>query len=98
MENKPSKPDIKELNRQLNKEALLTLGLYALFFLWWFGMAYGLADSPARILGLPAWFFMSCIVGWLLCCAGVTVLVKKFFRPLDLTQFEQPDEREDGDE
>ena len=29
------KKSMKEINKQLNKEALLTLGLFLLFFLWW---------------------------------------------------------------
>ena len=82
------KPSLKEINKQLNKEALWTFVLYGLFFLWWYVTAYGLKDSALRIFGLPAWFFFSCIVGWVLCCIGVAVLVKKVFRPVDFSQFE----------
>ena len=85
------KKSFKEVNKQLNKEALLTVGLFALFFVWWYVCAYGLADVEWRVLGLPAWFFMSCVVGWLLCCLGVTVLVKKFFRNIDLDQYQDQD-------
>ena len=81
------KKSMKEINKQLNKEALLTLGLFLLFFLWWYATAYGLADAEWTVFGLPAWFFMSCVVGWLLCCLGVTFLVKKFFRDVDLDSF-----------
>ena len=89
------KKSFREINKQLNKEALLTLGLFCLFFLWWFATAYGLSEATLTIFGLPAWFFFSCIVGWLLCIAGVVLLVKKGFRDVDLTQFETPEETEE---
>ena len=89
------KKSFKEINRQINREAIWTFVLYGLFFLWWYATAYGLKDSTLRILGLPAWFFLSCVVGWLLCCIGVTILVKKVFRPVDFTEFEgQPSKEE----
>ena len=87
--------NFKALNKQLKKEAIYTCILYLLFFIWWYATAYGLADAPQRVWGLPIWFFLSCIVGWLLCCVGVTVLVKCFFRDVDLDAYnieEQPQE------
>ncbi len=88
------KKSLKEINKQLKKEALLTVLLYVLFFIWWYATAYGFADSPIRVLGLPLWFFLSCIVGWPLCCIGTVILVKKGFKHIDLSQFEEdePDE------
>ncbi|MCR4962547.1 MAG: YhdT family protein [Firmicutes bacterium] len=80
---------MKEINKQLKKEALLTALLYVLFFIWWYATAYGFADSPVRVLGLPLWFFLSCIVGWLLCVAGTVILVKKGFKNIDLNQFDE---------
>lgn len=79
--------ELRALNKQLNKEAIYTCILYLLFFIWWYATAYGLADAPQRVWGLPLWFFLSCIVGWGLCCIGVTVLVKKFFRHVDLEAY-----------
>ena len=88
------KKSMKEINRQLNKEALLTLGLFLLFFLWWYATAYGLADAEWTVLGLPAWFFMICLVGWILCCIGVAILVKKYFRDVDLDAFSESEAEE----
>ena len=81
------KKSMKEINRQLNKEALATLGLYVFFFLWWFCTAYGLGNIDLRFWGLPAWFFFSCVVGWLLCCVGVAIIVKKWFKHIDLDEY-----------
>lgn len=78
----------KEKNKQLNKEALLTIGLYAIFFIWWYAFGYGLSSGdPSNytyILGLPSWFFVSCVLGWLFVSLAVVVLVKKFFVEIDL--------------
>ena len=81
------KKSMKEINRHLNKEALLTLALFLLFFLWWYATAYALADAEWTVLALPGWFFMSCLVGWILCCIGVAILVKKYFRDVELDAF-----------
>ncbi len=78
----------KEKNKQLNKEALLTIGLYVIFFIWWYAFGYGLSGGdPSNytyILGLPSWFFVSCVLGWLLVSFAVVVMVKKFFVEIDL--------------
>lgn len=78
----------KEKNKQLNKEALSTIGLYVVFFIWWYAFGYGLGDGdPNRytyIWGLPLWFFLSCVVGWLVISIAVVVLVKLFFKEIDL--------------
>jgi len=85
----------REVNKQLNKEALLTVGLFVLFFIWWYVCAYGLADATWTVFGLPAWFFMSCILGWVFCCVGVFILVKKFFRDVDLDAYSQDEAEEE---
>jgi len=77
----------KEKNRQLNKEALLTVGLYVIFFIWWYATGYGLSNGDPStftyIMGLPSWFFFSCVLGWILISLAVVVLVKKFFVEID---------------
>ena len=46
--------------KQLNKEALLTVGLYVLYFAWWYFFAYHFGEKDVAkyryILGLPEWF------------------------------------------
>lgn len=60
---------------QANREALLALGAYGLYFLWWYICAYGLGsgnpDDYRYVLGMPEWFFYSCIVG----CPLITILL-----------------------
>lgn len=41
--NKPFKQDWRYA--QANREALLTLGAYGLYFVWWYACAYGLGDG-----------------------------------------------------
>ena len=47
--------------KQLNKEALLTVGLYVFYFAWWYFFAYYFGEQDVSsyryILGLPEWFF-----------------------------------------
>jgi uncharacterized membrane protein YhdT len=73
---------------QANKEALLTLGLYLAYFVWWYGFAYGLGGGdPAGysyVLGFPAWFFYSCIAGFPLLTLALWLLVRLCFRDLPL--------------
>ena len=78
-----------DINRQIRKEAFLSMLLYLLFFIWWYVTGYGLSDGTAEeftyVLGLPMWFFLSCVVGYILFCVATVLLVKVVFRnfPLD---------------
>jgi uncharacterized membrane protein YhdT len=77
------------------KEAILGIGLAVFNFLWWFGFAYGLGSKPVEeytyILGLPSWFFYSCVVGFLVVVVLVIILVKKVFKEVPF------DDNEGGD-
>jgi uncharacterized membrane protein YhdT len=74
--------------RQANKEALWTLGLYAFYFLWWYGFAYGLGSGDPKeysyILGFPAWFFLSCIAGCPVLTLVLWLALRKGFKDLPL--------------
>ena len=76
-----------------NREALIGVGLVLFNFLWWFGFAYGLGSKPMEeytyILGMPAWFFYSCVLGTIVVAVLVIGLVKLFFK-------EVPFEDEEG--
>ena len=79
------------IQKNVKKETLIVLGLYLLFFAWWYFTAYGFGDDPSQynyILGFPEWFFYSCIVGY----AGVSVLlwicVRFFFTEIGLDEEE----------
>lgn len=75
--------------KSANKEALFGVGLAVFNFIWWFAFAYGLGGKDPSaytyILGLPAWFFYSCVVGFIVISILVIVVVKFFFAniPLD---------------
>lgn len=73
---------------QANKEALLTLGAYALYFIWWYVCAYGMGsgdpDQYDYIFGLPEWFFYSCIVGYPLITILLWAVVRFKFKDMPL--------------
>ena len=70
-------------NQIANREALIGVGLAIFNFAWWYLFAYGLGSKKPEdysyILGLPAWFFYSCVVGFVVMVALVTFIVKVFF-------------------
>ncbi len=79
----------KEKNRQMKKEALISVALYVGFFIWWYFTGYGIAEKGTPetytyIFGLPMWFFLSCIVGYVLFCIASIVIIRKFFKDFDL--------------
>ncbi|MDR2893777.1 MAG: YhdT family protein [Deltaproteobacteria bacterium] len=89
--------------KQANREAAITLGLYAFFFLWWALFAFGLgAGDPADytyVLGLPAWFFYSCVLGYPVLTLLLWLVVRHCFKdmPLDaLDSIDASDSAEGG--
>jgi len=91
----PSKKDYRF--KIANREALIGVGLAIFNFIWWYTFAYGLgSESPSEytyIFGLPAWFFYSCVVGFIVMAILVTVIVKLFFVEVPFDDVEE--ERED---
>lgn len=71
-----------------NREALLGVALVIFNFIWWFGFAYGLGsrslDSYHYIFGFPAWFFFSCILGFIVMMVLTVLVVKFFFKDMSL--------------
>lgn len=76
------------MKKQINKEALITLLIYFGYFLWWYYFAYIYPPKNVEdykyILGLPDWFFYSCILGFVLVNVAVFIAVKYFFKDVDL--------------
>ncbi|GAA0603716.1 YhdT family protein [Virgibacillus siamensis] len=76
-----------------NREALIGVGLVIFNFVWWFAFAYGMGGKdPSEytyILGLPAWFFYSCVLGFIVMVILVTIVVKKWFTEIP---FDEEDE------
>lgn len=80
--------DENKIYKQANKEALISIGLTILYFLWWYGFAYGYGgktvDNYTYIMGFPAWFFYSCILGFIIFSFLTWVVVDKFFEDVPL--------------
>ena len=76
--------------RQANREALISLALYGIFFLWWYFSAYGAGDADPQsysyVWGFPSWFFYSCIVGYIGISVLVWIVVRVFFREIPLDE------------
>jgi len=76
-----------------NREALIGVGLVIFNFIWWYGFAYGLGSKdPAKytyVFGLPAWFFYSCVLGFIVMSILVTVIVKWWFVDIPLDDEEE---------
>ncbi|MDQ0272087.1 YhdT family protein [Cytobacillus purgationiresistens] len=66
-----------------NREALIAIGLAIINFLWWYGFAYGMGSAPVEeytfVFGLPAWFFYSCVAGFIFITILVFIVVRFFF-------------------
>lgn len=75
-----------------NREAIIGIILVSFNFIWWFGFAYGLGKKdPSNyqyILGFPAWFFYSCIIGVIIMMILVFIIVKYFFTDMSLEEEE----------
>lgn len=85
----------KARNIQIRKEALISLALYVAFFLWWYFTGYGLAGdgtSYTYVMGLPMWFFLSSVVGYVLFCIAVILVVKFCFKNFSLDETEDDEE------
>lgn len=77
-----------------DREAVYSLLLAGVSFVWWYVMAYWLGDGPVEdytyVMGLPSWFFYSCVVGFILFSSLATAMVHFLFKevPLDTEERE----------
>lgn len=71
-----------------NREALIGIGIAIANFLWWFGFAYGFGskdvDKYHYVFGFPAWFFYSCILGFIVFTILVIIIVQFFYKDIPL--------------
>ena len=74
----------EQKDKQIRKEALATLILFAVCFVWNVGFAYGLSDSGIRLFGLPLWWLISTPGMLIIAIIGVVILLKKVFADFDL--------------
>lgn len=88
-------PATRKRFAQADKEALITLALYAGYFIWWYAFAYGLGSGdPAAytyVWGFPAWFFYSCILGYPVLTLALWLVIRLYFREVDLAAHTNPD-------
>ena len=79
----------KEAIEQSHREALYTVGAALLLFLFFWGVLFLTQDSAYSWWGLPLWFWLSCIGGYLLSVLVVWLLVKYFLRNFNLDHKEE---------
>lgn len=77
--------------KQCNKEALYGVILGIANLIWWYGFGYGLGDRPVSeytyIMGFPAWFFISCILGSVVFIILTFIMVDKKMEIMPLEKF-----------
>jgi len=78
------------------REALIGLGLAIINFIIWYGFAYGLGSKNPNeytyVLGFPAWFFYSCIVGFIVMVILLSLVVRFVFQDISLDEEEKSEE------
>lgn len=84
-----------------NREALWGVGYWLLFTVVISTIAWGLggnrdAEDLDFVLGFPAWFFWSCLVGTIALSFVPIFLVRRYFTVLPLTADGEPDDEGAG--
>lgn len=82
--------------RIAHREASIGLGLAIINFIIWYGFAYGLGSkNPSEytyVFGFPAWFFYSCIVGFIVMVILLSLVVRFIFQDISLDEEEKSEE------
>ncbi|MDM5189220.1 YhdT family protein [Bacillus sp. DX4.1] len=82
--------------RIAHREAWIGLGLAVINFMIWYGFAYGLGSKDPKeytyVLGFPAWFFYSCIVGFVVMVILLVIVVRFVFQDISLDEEEKSEE------
>ena len=79
----------EEKNRQIRKEALATISLFLLCFVWHVGFGYALSGTDLYFMNLPLWWILSTPGVFVIAVVGVIVLLKKVFVNFDLETKEE---------
>ncbi|TCP28773.1 putative membrane protein YhdT [Scopulibacillus darangshiensis] len=78
-----------------NREAIIGIILAVINFIWWFAFAFGLGSKKVAdyhyVMGLPAWFFYSCVVGFIVITILLIVAVKFLFKEIPLDDMPDQD-------
>lgn len=69
---------------QMDKEALYTLILALVIFVFFWGAVFALQNCYVFLWQMPLWFVVSCVGGYILSVIGVLVLIKYFMKDFDL--------------
>ncbi len=71
---------------QMNKEARAVFAAALMLFAFFWLMIFLFYDDfeTGMVLGLPLWFTLSCIGGYLLSVIAVVILIKFFFKNFSL--------------
>jgi len=89
----------KAKNKQINKEAIISIVVYILYFIWWYVTGFGLGnrdpESYKYIMGLPVWFVLSSFVGPILLIIAVIFTVKYLFVDFDLESNEEDNDKDE---
>jgi len=63
------------ISKQINKEVLITIGLYLFYFVWWYYFAYEYSSDNVEeykyILGLPEWLIAKTIDEYIDCAVSL---------------------------
>lgn len=81
-----------------NRETIIVLALYILFFAWWYVTAYGFGSDPSAyryVFGFPEWFFYSCIVGYVGVTLLLWIIVKFFFKEIPFDDDDKEGKKDD---
>lgn len=84
--------------KQCNREAIYGVVLGLLNLAWWYIFGYGLGSQPVEeytyILGFPAWFFMSSLVGAIIFTILTFVMVNRLFKDMPLDEMTEEEAME----
>ncbi len=75
----------KEAVKRSHKEAFYTLVAAVFLCVFFWGAVFFTMNSEWTFWGLPLWFWLSCVGGYVLSVIAVWVLVKGFFRNFSLS-------------
>ena len=79
---------------EANRQAVYSVLAAVLITGFFWGSVYFTYESLLNWWGLPFWFWLSCVVGYFFSIVVVYILVKFFFRPIDLNCVEENTDRE----
>ncbi len=75
-----------------DKEARATFILSLVIFVFFFVSIFIFMDENIYILGMPLWFVLSCLGGYLISVVGVVLLVRFFMQDFSLDDEEHSHE------